>query len=147
MTAPDPGVRHILAPTDLKQASQQAIEHALRLARRFGAKLTLFHVWDIPERVGATSGMLDFELMRKDRDRAEQAFHNLHNRIRAQHLATDCFFLAGDPCALIVSAAKSLPTDLIVISTYHRSWLSELIGRSDTERIIRNAGCPVLVVP
>ena len=146
ISAPHPGIRHILAPTDLTEPSAPSVEYALWLAREFDAKLTLFHVWDIPERVGVTPGMASLEHMREDRDRAEEAFYNLNQRIRARHLATDSFFLAGDPCALIVSAAKSLSADLIVISAHHYSWLSRLIGRSDAERVMRSAGCPVLVI-
>jgi hypothetical protein len=79
-------VKHILAPTDLGEASESSVKYAL------------------------------------------------------------CFFLAGDPCALVVSAAKTLSIDLIVMVRHHRSWLSELIGRSDTERIARSADCPLLIV-
>jgi nucleotide-binding universal stress UspA family protein len=122
------------------------IGQLLRRVEQLDAKLTLFHVWDVPERVGGASGALDFDRLRKDRERAEEAFYNLYQQTRSRHLATDCFFLAGDPCALVVSAAKTLSIDLIVFGRHHRSWLSELIGRSDTERIARSADCPLLIV-
>jgi nucleotide-binding universal stress UspA family protein len=67
-------VKHILAPTDLREASESAVKYALCLAERLEAKLTLFHVWDVPEQVGGALGALDFERLRKDRDQAEQAF-------------------------------------------------------------------------
>ena len=89
---------------------------------------------------------MDFDRLRKDRERAEQAFYNLYQQTRSRYLATDSFFLAGDPCALVVSAAKTLSIDVIVMATHHRSWLSELIGRSDIERIARSADCPLLIV-
>jgi nucleotide-binding universal stress UspA family protein len=111
------------------------------LAEQLDAKLTLFHVWDVLEQVGGASGALDFDRLRNDRERAEQAFYNLYQQTRSRHLATDCFFLAGDNFALVLSAAKTLS-----IGRHHRSWLSELIGRSDTERIARSAGCPLLIV-
>ena len=122
------------------------MKYALCLAEQLEAKLTLFHVWDVPEQVGGTLGALDFERLRKDRDQAEQAFYNLYQQTRSRHLATDCFFLAGDPCALVLSAAKTLSIDLIVMATHHRSWLSELIGRSDIDRIARSVDCPLLIV-
>jgi nucleotide-binding universal stress UspA family protein len=139
-------VKHILAPTDLREASESSVEYALCLAEQLEAKLTLFHVWDVPEQVGGASGALDFDRLRKDRERAEQAFYNLYQQTRSRHLATDCFFLAGDPCALVLSAVKTLPIDLIVMARHHRSWLSELIGRSDIDRIARSTDCPLLIV-
>jgi nucleotide-binding universal stress UspA family protein len=139
-------VKHILAPTDLREASESSVKYALCLAEQLDAKLTLFHVWDVPEQVGGASGALDFDRLRKDREQAEVAFYNLYQQTRSRHLATDCFFLAGDPCALVLSAAKTLSIDLIVMGRHHRSWVSELIGRSDTERIARSADCPLLIV-
>ena len=124
-------VKHILAPTDLREASESAVKYALCLAEQLDVKLTLFHVWDVPEQVGGASGALGCDRLRKDRERAEEAFYNLYQQTRSRHLATDCFFLAGDPCALVVSAAKTLSIDLIVMGRHHRSWLSELIGRND----------------
>jgi nucleotide-binding universal stress UspA family protein len=139
-------VKHILAPTDLRKESRDSIEYALWLARQFGARLTLFHVWDMPERGGGVLGVLDPDYIKQDRDRAEETFHNLHRQIRALHSATDCCFLIGDPCTLILSAARGFAADLIVISSHHYSWLSRLIEGSDAQRIVRQAGCPVLVV-
>jgi nucleotide-binding universal stress UspA family protein len=139
-------VKHILTPTDLREASESAVRYALCLAEQLEAKLTLFHVWDVPEQVGGALGALDFERLRKDRDQAEQAFYNLYQQTRSRHLATDCFFLAGDPCALVLSAAKTLSIDLIVMARHHRSWLSELIGRNDIDRIAGSAECPLLIV-
>jgi nucleotide-binding universal stress UspA family protein len=146
LSAPRVAVKHILVPTDLRKESRNSIEYALWLARQFGARLTLLHVWDMPERIGGVPGALDPDYIKQDRYRAEAAFHNLHRQIRALYSATDCCFLIGDPCTLILSAARGFAADLIVISTRHYSWLSRLIGGSDAQRIVRQAGCPVLVV-
>jgi nucleotide-binding universal stress UspA family protein len=146
LSAPRVAVKHILAPTDLRKESGDSIEYALWLARQFGARLTLFHVWDMPERIGGVLGALDPDYIKQDRYRAEETFHNLHRQIRALHSATDCCFLIGDPCSLILSAARGFAADLIVISTHHYSWLSRLIEGNDAQRIVRQAGCPVLVV-
>jgi nucleotide-binding universal stress UspA family protein len=46
----------------------------------------------------------------------------------------------------IVSAARSLKSDLIVISTHGRTGLSRALLGSTTERVVQHAPCPVLVV-
>src|SRR5271157_2118963 len=39
-------LRHILAPTDLTLDAQKAVDYAVNLARGFGARLTLLHVYN-----------------------------------------------------------------------------------------------------
>ena len=52
---------------------------------------------------------------------------------------------AGDASAEILAEARSLPADLIVISTHGRSGVTHLILGSVTEHVVRSAPCPVLV--
>ena len=40
--------RHILAPTDFSEYSKKAVAFALELAMKFGAKLTILHVIELP---------------------------------------------------------------------------------------------------
>jgi nucleotide-binding universal stress UspA family protein len=45
-----------------------------------------------------------------------------------------------------VSIAKTLPADLIVISTHGRTGLKHAFMGSVAERVVQTAPCPVLVV-
>lgn len=47
----------------------------------------------------------------------------------------------------ICSVAHEEGADLIVIGQRHRGWLDRLFTRSVTNDVLRNANCPVLVVP
>ena len=40
--------RHILAPTDFSEYSKKAVASALELAKKFGAKLSILHVVELP---------------------------------------------------------------------------------------------------
>jgi nucleotide-binding universal stress UspA family protein len=53
---------------------------------------------------------------------------------------------AGKPYEEIVTAAKRLEADLIIISTHGRTGLKHALLGSTTERVVRYAPCPVLVV-
>jgi len=53
---------------------------------------------------------------------------------------------AGEPSAEILAEVRRLPADLIVISTHGHSGVTHLILGSVTERLVRSAPCPVLVV-
>ena len=47
----------------------------------------------------------------------------------------------------ICSVAHDEGADVIVIGQRHRGWLDRLFSRSVTSDVLRNANCPVLVVP
>jgi nucleotide-binding universal stress UspA family protein len=58
----------------------------------------------------------------------------------AGHLA------AGDPWREIVQLASNLRADLIVVGTAGRTGIARLALGSVAEKVVRHAGCPVLVV-
>ncbi len=53
----------------------------------------------------------------------------------------------GNPVAEILKQAESMAADLIVLSTHGRSGFDRLALGSVTEKVLRKASCPVLVVP
>ncbi|WP_437599023.1 universal stress protein [Sorangium sp. So ce590] len=61
-------------------------------------------------------------------------------RLMAMHFRT------GRPDRAIVSLARELSADLIVVATHPQSPLQRLFGGSTADRIVRNAPCPVVVV-
>ncbi|KYG01048.1 universal stress protein [Sorangium sp. So ce296] len=61
-------------------------------------------------------------------------------RLMAMHFRT------GRPDKAIVSLARELSADLIVVATHPQSPLQRLFGGSTADRIARNAPCPVVVV-
>ncbi|MDC0683684.1 universal stress protein [Sorangium atrum] len=61
-------------------------------------------------------------------------------RLMAMHFRT------GRPDRAIVSLARELSADLIVVATHPQSRLQRLFGGSTADRIARNAPCPVVVV-
>ena len=54
--------------------------------------------------------------------------------------------LDGSPATAIVQTAEDLPAELVVVGTRGRTGLSRLALGSVAERVIRAAGCSVLVV-
>jgi nucleotide-binding universal stress UspA family protein len=54
---------------------------------------------------------------------------------------------AGEPYGAILDCADSEHADLIVMSSHGRSGLSRMLIGSVTDKVLRSASCPVLVVP
>ncbi|MGK3998741.1 universal stress protein [Sorangium sp. So ce1024] len=61
-------------------------------------------------------------------------------RLMAMHFRT------GRPDRAIISLARELSADLIVVATHPQSPFQRLFGGSTADRIARNAPCPVVVV-
>ncbi len=53
----------------------------------------------------------------------------------------------GDPAQAILEAARHHQTDVIVVGSPDRSWLTRLFVPSVTGSVVRDADIPVLVVP
>lgn len=149
-TQPDIGalrINHILAPTDFSKESRRAVNYAMLLARRFGARLTLLHIHKMPGAFECAFGVPEPENLQQNKDRVQLRLLGLYDVIRAQYPNTEPLFRSGDPSADIPALEKILGVDLIVISTHQYKWFRHAIEGSDAEKIIHAAPCPILIMP
>ena len=56
-------------------------------------------------------------------------------------------FRNGDPVDQILAAADEVKADLIVMPTAGRTGVFDALRGSTTERVVREASCPVLALP
>jgi nucleotide-binding universal stress UspA family protein len=103
----------------------------------------------VVEPVSFVNDLPNVLLTRSDQEIANEA------KVRLQALAKDEIdelipvqtgVRIGKPYHEIVSAAKVMDADLIVISTHGYTGLKHAFLGSTTERVVRYATCPVLVV-
>jgi nucleotide-binding universal stress UspA family protein len=140
-------LKHILAPTDLTLDAQKAVDYAVALARNFGARLTLLHVYNSDFNCDYVLGTNDYSDEDRYRGKAEKALRQLCVDYREEYTGIDNCYRVGVPCEEIAAAAKELKSDLIIISTHNYHWFDHLMNGSDAERIVRRVSCPILVVP
>jgi universal stress protein A len=139
-------IRQILAPTDFSEYSKQALENARELAQKFGARLVLLHVVELPAYPieGLPPSRLGGNLLE---DLERQATSDL-----AQVLANEAEVevvrrvVTGIPYRKIVEVAEAEKVDLIVMATHGRTGLGHLFIGSVAERVVRTAPCPVLTI-
>jgi len=140
-------LKKILVPTDFSETSKKAVQYALRFAEQFGCEISLLYVVEPPTpMIGAPIGVEPFtdkdELSMAEKDLAALA---LDSRTTGAHSVSSLVRVGHAPNE-ITKAAKDLDADLIIISTHgYTSWQHFCIG-STTERVVRTAPCPVLVV-
>jgi nucleotide-binding universal stress UspA family protein len=140
--------KHILATTDLSPESFAAVQYAAHLAEGQGARLTLVH---IPQTT--TLLFTDFappvDLVSLDKTIEKAARDTLEAWVR-RHLkaktGVKVVIRAGVTHEVICKVAEETGASLIVMATHGRRGLGHVILGSVTERVLRDAPCPVLVV-
>jgi universal stress protein A len=137
----------ILVPTDFSHNSERAVDYAIQLARRLGAKLTLLHVVPEPSALDYEIGGFPTDEIEEWQKEAQKRLAEQLTRAKIEYQEVDSMQrTALHPRDEIVSVAKELQADLLVISTHgYTGWKHLLLG-SHTEKILEQASCPTLVI-
>jgi nucleotide-binding universal stress UspA family protein len=139
-------IKQILVPIDFSECSKKGLRYAIALAREHKAAITLAYVVPSISMLGEYGGIDYASLTKEMRQSGERELATLAvDEIRGV-VASDSVVRVGSPASEIVSIAKSLPADLIVISTHGRTGLKHALLGSVAERVVQTASCPVLVV-
>jgi nucleotide-binding universal stress UspA family protein len=138
-------LKKLLVATDFSSTSELALQYGLSLAQEYQAELHLVHVM-------TASKSTEAEMVWTSEE-TEGAYHaaarRLHESIPAEvHLWCDVTHAVREGRAYreIVSYAVEKEIDLICLGAHGRgSKLATLFG-TNTDRVLRQAPCPVLVV-
>lgn len=141
-TLPALELRKILVPVDFSECTEKALQYALAFARQFGAELTLLHVMEPAYVPASEMGILADAGSDED---AEGWLHSLRRRLDPE-IRCQTLLRKGGAQSEIIAVAKELGSDLIILSTHGRTGLERLLLGSTAEKIVRHAGCPLLVV-
>jgi nucleotide-binding universal stress UspA family protein len=133
-------IEKVLVPVDFSDCSKKALEYAIPFAKQFGAELNLLHVL---EPYPAVPEMAPF-----DADTIEDAHREmaLLQKAVGKKVRTTSTWRNGTPYREIPEAARELGADLIIISTHGHKGLARMVLGSTTEKVVRYAPCPVLIV-
>ncbi|HSF30254.1 MAG TPA: universal stress protein [Candidatus Tectomicrobia bacterium] len=140
--------RHILAPTDFSEYSEKAVASALELAKKFGAKLSILHVIELPPYPieGYVPPSLSTTFLDDLERQATQDLAQLVPDAEAGNVEVVRMVAVGTPYRKIIETAESEHVDLIVMATAGRTGFSHLVMGSIAERVVRAASCPVLTI-
>lgn len=138
-------MKRIMVPTDFSDCSESAVDHAVDLAQRFGARLLLLHVLE------AVVYGVDFTLTQPTassdlRQRLIELMQERVEGLRRGGIDAEGHFVTGIPSSEIIKAAQKHEVDLIVMGTHGRTGLAHVLLGSTAERVIQRAHCPVLTV-
>lgn len=136
-------ITHVLCPVDFSDTSQHALDHAGALASWYDARLTVLYVFvNLP-----TIDLPPLVLDDADRARLTTALQEMARRVPAGVPTDFRIEEAGFVHDEVLAQVAATHADLLVLGTHGRSGFQHLFLGSVTEKVIRQAPCPTLVVP
>ena len=140
-------IKSILVPIDFSAPSKKALAYAVPFAELFGARLTLLNV---VEPVATPDFAKSFPLAMENDQVLAGCKRELELAVKEAgidpNLVEKTLVRFGRSFHEIAAAARTLKVDLIIIATHGYTGLKHALLGSTTERVVRHAPCPVLVV-
>ena len=143
----------ILIAVDDSKFSYVAAEYGFGLARALSSEVALVHISAYPVTTSMTGdpilgdpGIIIPDMMDAQREAAKQLFQKLRRELAPDTPIRE-FILEGNIKEEVVNVAKEFKASLIVMGTHSRKGLDLFLSGSVAESVMRNANCPVLVVP
>lgn len=136
----------ILVPTDFSSYAQEAVDYALKLAKKLDARVSIMHAYLMPvagwEGAWAFPGDVISQLEADSRAKLDATLKKACELLPG----TTATFYNGDPRDGVLKAALDTKADLIVMGTHGRRGIARAVMGSVTEYVLRHAACPVLAV-
>jgi len=139
-------MKSILIPTDFSLCAQNAENATMQLAKKFNAKVYLFHHADIPE---------DWEeMLVSEREQHPDALKKIYEvessfeRIRQlfPHITIETHVTGGKWIDRMSQYVQQKNIDLVVIGSHGASGKNEFFIGSNTQKVVRGVHCPILVI-
>ena len=140
------GYDRILVPTDMSEFAKLAVLYAVLFQERLGAALTLMYADEFYFPVDLLELPMGYYL-----ENAPETKKKLSEQLRDYAKAgipmgAEALIVQDAPARAIVSTAKDMGADLIIMGTHgRRGWRRALLG-SVTESVLRDTDTPVLTV-
>jgi universal stress protein A len=143
--------KSILVPSDFSSFSDRALQKAIDLAKEYKSKIYLLHVIDEGLQQCVADYCLATELMKtmemEDRSATQKRLEQQVSRIPdAAGMDISYDIRKGYPAEEILKDEQEKNPDLIVIASHGRTGLLHNLLGSTTDKVLRRATCPVLLV-
>ncbi len=139
--------KKILCPVDFSEFTDEILEYALDIAKKYGAELHLIHI--IPNLNYFTpyeSFFTPENLIVVEKNMETEVNKDFDDLMKKINVPAVKIIKNGAAFVEIINYARSESMDLIIIGTHGRSGLEHILIGSVAERVIRKAPCPVLTV-
>ena len=137
------GFQRILVAFDASPHAEHALNVALSMAGDMKAKLFVVAVIRPPELAESAefNAVLD-----EGRERYENSFAPIRERARQKGIDLETDVVVGNPAEQILHRADTIQASLIVMGKRSHTILHRWMLGSNSERVLRYAHCPVMIV-
>jgi nucleotide-binding universal stress UspA family protein len=134
----------ILVPTDFTPNDLKAAQHAVALAQKLGARITLLHVIDINDPAWLKFAGSSDEFMRQLRNKAHSEMENLLKSLAGESIELESLIAEGIPWKEI--ADRTPDFDLVIVSRPRSQPFWKLFSKKTAQRVIDRAQSGVWVI-
>lgn len=143
--------KNILVPTDFSKFSDKAFKYALDIAMRYNSRIFLLHVIDGTIQQFVADYCIDTKVVeRVVNESIITSNENVQKMIDSFSGTKEIKIISdvrrGIPYEEILKDQQEHEIDLIVIASQGRTGLRKLLIGSVAEKVMRGAGCPVLLL-
>jgi len=149
-------MNRILIALDFNQTAKKVAETGYMLGKCLGAEIYLLHVTGEPLYYASKSfwPTMGFE---GPGDRSEVNYRESIKKSSKEYLdhvknhlldqTINSIVEEGDTAQLILTNAKELSVDYIVMGSHSRRWHEKILMGSVTEKVLRQTSIPMLIIP
>jgi nucleotide-binding universal stress UspA family protein len=143
----DRALKQILIATDGSENAEKAANFGIKIAELSGAKVYAVYVIDITPYYSIP---LDQIWSKEVYEQLEKMGHEItfsvEKNAKAAGLEAESLVLKGDPAERILNFAEEQNVDMIVVGSHGIGGFERLVIGSVSEKVVRHAKIPVLVV-
>jgi len=139
-------LQRILVPVDLTVCSRNALEYAALLAALQHARITLLYVVDLDCSCPKSNALASPASQARTLAQVRKQLDALAEEILGSRERCETLVRFGSPQIEIDAVARERGIDLIVAATHGERGLPDFCFASTTEKVLRYAPCPVLIV-
>jgi nucleotide-binding universal stress UspA family protein len=141
------GYKKILVPLDGSETSEAILPEIEKLASAFGASICLLHV--VPTLIfpDTMEALVQYETIAEAFTKEGEAYlRKIEKRLKDKGFTVESLLQQGSEAQRILDQCDREDIDLIAMTTHGRSGVSHWLLGSVTEKIVRHATKPVLLV-
>jgi nucleotide-binding universal stress UspA family protein len=151
-------MKKILIALDYDPTAQKVAEAGFSLAKSMKAEITLLHVISDPVYYSSVEyspvmgftgymemGQLQSVTIARLKEASLQYLEKIKEHLGDKEIQT--MVSEGDFADSILSTAKEMKADLIVMGTHSRKWLENILMGSVAEKVMHHTSIPLFIIP
>ncbi|MDO7171106.1 universal stress protein [Mariniflexile sp. AS56] len=139
-------MKKIIVPVDFSEHSENALHVAAKLATKYNAEVLALHMLEMSDTMLTTSDGLQYEKAAYFYKLSEQKFETFLKKDYLKDVKVTPIIKHFKVFSEVNDVAQKNDADLIIMGSHGSSGFKEFFVGSNTERVVRNADIPVLVI-